>query len=153
MQKGDPEMVSVELRTREGDGQVVVTLRGELDAAEAAQVAASLAVVATSGRTVIVDLEGLEFIDSSGLAALVRARQHALRAGCDLLLAAPQQQVLRMLAITRLIDDFAVHAYVDEAAGITGRIPPAIAPEAGNPALLAMTSQTPSGLLAAGDAA
>jgi anti-sigma B factor antagonist len=106
MQKGDPEMVSVELSTRERDGQVVVVLRGELDVAEAAKVAASLALAAASGRNVIVDLEGLEFIDSSGLAALVSARQHARRAGCDLLLAAPQQQVLRMLAVTRLIDVF-----------------------------------------------
>jgi anti-sigma B factor antagonist len=146
-------MVSVELSTREGDGQVVVVLRGELDVADAAKVAASLAIVAASGRTVIVDLEGLEFIDSSGLAALVRARQHARRAGRDLLLAGPQQQVLRMLAITRLIDVFAVHACVDDAAGIAGRIPVAIGPAAGNPAMLAMTSQTPGELLAAGDAA
>jgi anti-sigma B factor antagonist len=146
-------MVSVEVSTRERDGQVVVVLRGELDVAEAAKVATSLAVVAASGFTVIVDLEGLEFIDSSGLAALVHARHHARRAGSDLLLAAPQQQVLRMLAITRLVDVFAVHACADEAAGIAGRIPPAIAPEAGNPVLPAMTSDAPCGLLAAGDAA
>jgi anti-anti-sigma factor len=152
MRKGGPEMVSVELSTREGDGQVVVVLRGELDVTEAAKVAASLAVVAASGRTVIVDLEGLEFIDSSGLAALVRARQHARRAGFDLLLAAPQHQVLRMLAITRLIDVFAVHARVDEAAGIAGRIPVAIARAAGNPAMPGMATRPPCGLLAAGDA-
>ena len=67
-------MVSVELSTREYDGQVVLALRGELDVADAAKVAASLAVVAASVRDIILDLEGLEFIDSSGLAALVRAR-------------------------------------------------------------------------------
>ncbi len=116
-------MVSIELSTRGGDGQVVVELRGELDVAEAAHAAASLAVVAASGREVILDLEGLEFIDSSGLAALASARQHARRAGSDLLLAAPQPQVLRMLAVTRLIDVFAVHARVDDAAGCAGRIP------------------------------
>ena len=144
-------MVSVELSTREGDGHVVVVLRGELDVTEAAEVAASLAMVAASGRDVIVDLEGLEFIDSSGLAALARARQHARRAGCDLLLAAPQRQVLRILAITRLVDVFAVHACVDEAAGIAGRIPAAAV--AGNPVMLAITSEVPCGQLAAGDAA
>jgi anti-sigma B factor antagonist len=138
MQKGDPEMVSVELRTREGDGHVVVVLSGELDVAQAAQVAASLATVAATGRDVIVDLEGLEFIDSSGLAALVRARRHARHAGCDLLLAAPRQQVQRMLAITRLIDVFAVHACVDEAAGSAGRIPAATTQRPGGPVLLAL---------------
>jgi anti-sigma B factor antagonist len=146
-------MVSVELSTSAGDGHAVVVLRGELDVTEAANVAASLAVIADSGRTVIVDLQGLQFIDSSGLAALVRARQHARRAGSDLLLAAPQQQVLRMLAITRLTDVFAVHARVNAAAGIPGPVPAAIAPAAGKPALLAMTSPAPCRLLAAGDAA
>jgi anti-sigma B factor antagonist len=132
-------MVSVELSTRECDGQVVVVLRGELDVADAAQVAASLTAVAGSGRNVIVDLEGLEFIDSSGLAALVRARRHARHGGFDLLLAGPQQQVLRMLAITRLIDVFAVHVCVDEASGSAGRIPVAIVPEVESPMLVAVT--------------
>ncbi len=123
---------------------VVVALRGELDVADAA--------AAADDQVLVVDLAGLKFIDSSGVAALARARAHARLTGGDLLLAAPQRQVLRMLAITRLIDVFAVHDCVDEAAGIAGRIPVAITP-AGNPALLAMTSQAPRGLLAAGDAA
>jgi hypothetical protein len=62
----------------------------------------------------------------------------ARRAGCDLLLAAPQRQVLRMLAITRLIDVLAVHASVNEAAPSAGGIPVAIAPAAGSQVLLAM---------------
>jgi len=65
----------MELSTRDDDGQVVVVLRGDLDVTEAAKVAASPTVVAASGRHVIVDLEGLEYIDSSGLAALVLGRQ------------------------------------------------------------------------------
>jgi hypothetical protein len=42
---------------------------------------------------------------------------HARLAGGDLVLAAPQQQVLRVLTLTRLIEVFPVHASVDEAAG------------------------------------
>lgn len=122
-----------------------------LAVAEATKVAASLALVAAGGHAVILDLVGLEFIDSSGLAALVHARQHARRAGSDLLLAAPRQQVLRMLAVTRLIDVFVVQACVDEAVGLAGRIPGAPAPR--NPAFLATTSQSSRELLAAGDAA
>jgi anti-sigma B factor antagonist len=111
----------VDLMTREGDNQVVVVLRGELDVAVAMRVVAELAVVAARESDIIVDLTGLEFIDSSGLAALVRVRKHARQAGGDLLLAAPQQQVLRVLALTRLIDVFSVHACVDEAASSAGR--------------------------------
>jgi anti-sigma B factor antagonist len=110
-------MVNVELSPCAGDGQAVVVLRGELDVTEAAGVAASLSVVAASGGDVIVDLGGLEYIDSSGLAALVLARQEARRAGSDLLLVAPQQQVLRMLTLTGLIDCFVVRACAIPAQG------------------------------------
>ncbi len=146
-------MVSVELSTPVDDRQIVAVLRGELDVTEAASVAASLAVIADTGRDVIVDLEGLEYIDSSGLAALVLARQHARRGGCDLLLVAPQRQVLRMLASTRLLDVFAVHARVDEAVGNAGRVPAPRVPEADSPALPAMTTQTAHEVLATGNAA
>ena len=69
-------------------------------------VAAALAVVAARAPEIIVDLAGLEFIDSSGVAALARGRKLARHAGGDLLLAAPQHQVLRVLTLTRLIDVF-----------------------------------------------
>jgi anti-sigma B factor antagonist len=82
-------MFSVDLRTRESGGHVVVELRGELDLADAAGVAAALAAVAAREPQIIVDLAALEFIDSSGVAALARGRKQARRAGGDLLLAAP----------------------------------------------------------------
>jgi len=132
-------MAFMELITRECNGQVVVALRGELDVAEAASVAAALAQVAACARQVIVDLEGLEFMDSSGLAALVRARKHARLAGGDLLLAAPQRQVLRVLAITRLTDVFSVHACVEDAAGRPGRSATAARPASASPVFVALT--------------
>jgi anti-sigma B factor antagonist len=120
MQEGVP-MVSMILSTCECDGRPVVALRGELDVADAASVAAALTTVAVRAPEMIVDLAGLEFIDSSGLAALVLARRHARQAGGDLLLAAPQDQVLRVLAVTRLAGVFSVHASVEHAAGSAGR--------------------------------
>jgi anti-sigma B factor antagonist len=114
-------MVTMELHAGECDGPAVVALRGELDVAEAASVAAALAAVAARDRAVIVDLAGLEFIDSSGVAALVLVRAQARRAGGDLLVAAPQDQVTRVLTLTRLIDVFSVHASVEQAADSAGR--------------------------------
>lgn len=113
-------MVGVDLSTSECDGRAVVTLSGELDVADAASVVAALAATVARQREIIIDLAGLEFIDSSGLAALVRVRKQAQRAGGDVLLAAPQHQVLRLLALTRMLDVFSVHASVDEAAGRSG---------------------------------
>jgi anti-sigma B factor antagonist len=110
-------VVRVDLSTRECDGQAVVTLSGELDVADAARVVAALAATVARQCVIIVDLAGLEFIDSSGLAALIRVRTQARQAGGDVLLAAPQHQVLRVLALTRMLDDFSIHASIDEAAG------------------------------------
>lgn len=132
-------MFSVDLSTSEYGGHVVVALRGELDITGAAGVAAALAVVAARKPEIVVDLAGLEFIDSSGVAAPARGRRHARHAGGDLLLAAPRQQVLRVLTLTRLIDVFPVHASVEEAASSARRRRPAAAPVAGGPVRVAVT--------------
>jgi anti-sigma B factor antagonist len=121
-------MISVKLSTRECDGQLIVALRGVLDVADAASVAVALTAAAARQRDIIIDLAGLEFIDSSGVAALLRGRRQARRAGGELLLAAPQQQVLRVLTLTRLIDVFPVHASVAEAVGSAGHSPRVVVP-------------------------
>ena len=114
-------MFSVDLSTRDCDGHVVVALGGELDLVDAADVAAALMTAADREPEVIVDLAALQFIDSSGVAALARGRTHARQAGGDLLLAAPRQPVLRVLAITGLVDEFSVPASVEEAAASARR--------------------------------
>jgi anti-anti-sigma factor len=126
-------MFSADLSTRECDGHVVVALRGELDLVDAADVAAALAAAVAREPRIIVDLAGLEFIDCSGVAALARGRRHARQAGGDLLLAAPQQRVLRVVAITRLAGEFSVHASVEEAAGSAGRSRREAVPVPGRP--------------------
>jgi len=120
----------VNVSTRESDGQVVVVLRGVLDVVDAVGVAAALAAVAARERAIIVDLAGLAFMDSSGVAALVHGRKQARVAGGELLLAAPQPQVLRLLTLTRLIDVFRVCASVDEAARSVSHFPRVAVPAA-----------------------
>jgi anti-sigma B factor antagonist len=132
-------MARVDLSTRGHDGQVVVELRGELDLADAASIATALRGVVARQAKIIVDMAGLQYIDSSGVAALAHARRHARQAGGDVVLAAPQRQVARMLSLTRLIDAFSVHASVDEAAGGTTGGPPAIRPSAARAVPLSVT--------------
>ncbi len=115
-------MFSTHLSTRSCDDRVVVALRGELDLVDAAAVAAALSAVAVGEPQIIVDLAGLEFIDSSGVAALACGRRQAWQAGGDLVLAAPQREVMLVLTITRLIDAFSVYATVEEAAGTAGQL-------------------------------
>jgi anti-anti-sigma factor len=126
-------MFSADLSISERGGLTVATLRGELDVADAASVAAALSAAAERARVVIVDLAGLEFIDSSGAAALAKAARHARQGGGDLRLAAAQQQVLLVLAITRLGGSFSLHAGVDEAASRPGQSPAAVVLRPGVP--------------------
>src|SRR6202453_1271508 len=116
-------MFSVKLSTRDCDGHVVVELRGELDIADAADVAAALAEVIARAPEIIVDLAGLEFIDCSGIAVLARGRRLARLADGELRLAAPQPRVQRVLALTRLTDVLPIYASVAEASGHTPRPP------------------------------
>ena len=132
-------MFSMDLSTREYGGQIIVALRGDLDVADVVSVAAALAMVAARNLAIIVDLAGLDYIDCSGAAALAQGRKHARHAGGDLVLAAPQQRVLRLLILTRLVEVFHVHASVDEAAGSAGRSQPSAVPVAGSPVVRAVT--------------
>jgi anti-sigma B factor antagonist len=101
-------MLSIELSAVEDDGLAVVVLWGELDVTDAARVASALAVMVADSPNIVVDLTCLEFIDCCGLRALAGAREQARRAGGDLLLTKPQQQVLRMLGLTGLAGVFSV---------------------------------------------
>jgi anti-sigma B factor antagonist len=113
-------MFSANLSTRSYNGYAVVALRGELDLADAAVVAAELTALAAREPMIIVDLAGLEFIDSSGVAALARGRRQARRAGGDLILAAPRRNVVRFLALIQLAEAFSIYATVEAAAGEAG---------------------------------
>jgi len=122
-------MPGTHLSTCDRDGHVVVMLSGELDMMDAGLVAAGLAAAAARAPQVIVDLAGLEFIDCSGVAVLVRGRKLARHAGGELRLAAPQPRVLLVLTVTRLTDVIPVHASVAEAAAMAAPYRRAIAPE------------------------
>ncbi len=54
------------------------------------------------GSRIVVDLSETEFIDSSGLGALIAGLKIARKAGGDLCIAAPTQQVCTVLELTTL---------------------------------------------------
>lgn len=109
-------MFNVDLSVGDFDGHVVVALCGELDLSDTSDVASHLiAAVAAYGPSIVVDLTGLNFIDACGLGVLVRVLRWTRESGGDLSLAAPQQQVRRVLEITGLIDVFSVYPCVKQA--------------------------------------
>jgi anti-sigma B factor antagonist len=115
-------MFRMDLGSGEPGGHIVVALRGELDLVDAADVTAVLRAVTALEPRIIVDLSGLEFIDTSGVAALSRGRGQARNAGSHQQLAAPQPQVQRALANIWDADGTGVHASVAGTAASAGSL-------------------------------
>jgi anti-sigma B factor antagonist len=116
-------VASIDVSSSRCPGHVVVALHGEIDKTHAGRLARALSAASAPGSRVIVDLEGLAFIDCSGLSVMVSAWKQARQAGGELRLAAPQQLVLRLLSLTDLTGLLPVFASVDQAANGNGRSP------------------------------
>ena len=104
------------LESIERDGIAVLTVCGELDLSAAPQLQERLLELADDGhRRIVVDLEGVEFIDSAGLGVLVRGFKRARLHDGDLALVCTRERILKLLEITSLTRVFGVHPSVDEA--------------------------------------
>lgn len=82
-------------------GTTVVELGGEIDIATAEDVFARL-VAAVGHSCVILDLSAVEFIDASGINALVRAAREATRLQRHLVLSSPPRQLPRIIDVLDL---------------------------------------------------
>ncbi|QIX50420.1 STAS domain-containing protein [Rhodococcus sp. DMU1] len=86
-----------------GSDVVVVRPEGRLNMVAAPRLREQLRGLVEGGSArVVVDLGATEFIDSSGLGALVSGLKAARHAGGDLRLAAPTAQVRSVLSLTSL---------------------------------------------------
>jgi anti-sigma B factor antagonist len=82
----------------------VVALHGELDMSTVPEAEAAIADVARRKRSVTVDLRGLEFMDSTGVALLVRVDAQGRQDGFHLFVAKGREDVQRVLAMCGLED-------------------------------------------------
>jgi anti-sigma B factor antagonist len=97
------------------DGALVVHLIGELDLYNAPALRESLAaLVAEAPSRVVIDLEQVEFVDSTALGVLIEARSR-LDEPRGFLLAAPGIETSRALQVSGLDRHLGVHATVEEA--------------------------------------
>jgi len=87
----------------------VVTVRGEVDVYTVEDLRTCLdAAVATGSGEIVIDLAGLEYIDSAGLGVLVSTLRRLRHAGGDLVLRAPTAGTFRLLEIAGLADRFRI---------------------------------------------
>jgi anti-sigma B factor antagonist len=94
-----------------GADVAVVVVHGELDIDGAPALRAALieTIDERPGQHVIVDLEGVEFIDSAGLGVLLGGLERARGADGDLTLVSTGQSVIKVLELTGLTRVFEIH--------------------------------------------
>jgi anti-sigma B factor antagonist len=84
---------------------VVLRVEGEIDLETAPAFDAEIRrIIEAQPERVLIDLAGVEFIDSTGLSALIRADQGATAAGQQLSLRGGSSQVRRLFELTGLLD-------------------------------------------------
>ncbi|MGH9225514.1 MAG: STAS domain-containing protein [Acidimicrobiales bacterium] len=91
------------------DGHAVLHLHGEIDYETAPRLDAALQAVERLGiPTIVLDMSGLTFIDTSGLNRMVVALKRQREQGGDVVLKSPGRQTLRVLEIVGLTRVFTI---------------------------------------------
>jgi anti-sigma B factor antagonist len=107
---------------RPGPGQVVIEVGGEVDMLTSPQLrTTALGQFAAGSGTelVVLAMDGVTFLGTSGLAVLIEVREAAHAAGVELRLACTARRVLRPLTIAGLLPLFDIHPSLDEALAAT----------------------------------
>jgi anti-sigma B factor antagonist len=108
--------VDLSLDTRTEDDHTIVEVAGEIDVYTAPKLREALIDLVNAGKHhIVVDVERVEFLDSTGLGVLVgglkrvRAHNGSLRVVCT------QERLLKIFRITGLTKVFSIHDSVSDA--------------------------------------
>jgi anti-sigma B factor antagonist len=112
--------VDLSLQTREVDSRTIVAVGGEIDVYTAPKLRDKITELVGEGHhQLVIDMENVDFLDSTGLGVLVgglkrvRAHEGSLRLVCT------QERILKIFRITGLTKVFPIHATVEEAVAAT----------------------------------
>ena len=109
--------IDLSLGSRTESGWRVVDVKGEVDLFTAPKLRDHIVgLVEEDERRIIVNLEDVDFMDSTGLGVLVGALKRLKEKEGHLALVCAQGSVLRVLTVTGLNKVFAIHESVAEAA-------------------------------------
>jgi anti-sigma B factor antagonist len=110
--------MELDITTEREGGSCTLTLSGEIDVYTAPQLKNELVQAVESGCVdIVVDLESVGFIDSSGLGVLVGGLRRVKERGGTLRLVCTRDPILKIFRITGLDKVFPVFATVAEAQG------------------------------------
>jgi anti-anti-sigma factor len=108
---GDGEHVSLTLEP----SVAVVRVSGDVDLDTAVELWAVLERAVSVRPAVVVDLSGVDMVDSTGVGALVRGRNAARNRSGELVLAGPSRFLRTVLETMRLTSEFPTFATVEQA--------------------------------------
>jgi anti-sigma B factor antagonist len=101
-------------RVREERGFLVVSFEGDVDLEYSPKARRVLLDSVKQRRDVLVDLSGVGYIDSSGVANLVEAFQLSRQEGTGFALVSVNAAALRVLRLARLDKVFTIHASLED---------------------------------------
>jgi anti-sigma B factor antagonist len=108
--------MELNIRTERQPNQCELTLTGEVDVYTAPRLKEALVEAIESGCTnIVVDLEGVSFIDSSGLGVLVSALRRARERDGAVRIVCTRESILKIFRITGLDKVFPVFADIADA--------------------------------------
>lgn len=100
---------------REESGVVIVALMGDVDLQHSPDARKILLQCVEKKRPILVDLSGVDYIDSSGVASLVECLQSARRVGSAMALVSVSDGARRVLQLARLDRVFTICETIEDA--------------------------------------
>jgi anti-sigma B factor antagonist len=112
--------VDLSLTTRAEGDRTVVQVGGEIDVYTAPKLREQLVDLVNAGQYhLVVDMENVEFLDSTGLGVLVGGLKRVRAHDGSLRLVCTQERILKIFRITGLTKVFPIHDSVDDAISAT----------------------------------
>jgi anti-sigma B factor antagonist len=108
--------MDLELETSERDGVAVLSLRGEIDVYTAPRMRQAIVDLVDAGSlNIVVDMQNVDFLDSTGLGVLVEGLKRVRTRGGNLSIVITQDKILKIFDITGLNKAFPIHSTLEDA--------------------------------------
>ncbi|NQV82643.1 MAG: STAS domain-containing protein [Rhodospirillales bacterium] len=101
-------------KIKEEGGAVIVALEGDVDLQSSPEARKVLLECVAKRMPILVDLSGVGYIDSSGVASLVECLQSARKSGSTLVLVSVSDGAKRVLELARLDKVFTICGTIEE---------------------------------------